>query len=194
VAGVLAILPYRLYERDIRLAADHAHRMSAVVEAALVCPLREGTAADLVQRLRQSGQMDLALSRIEAGELQETVIAGRGSSVLDDTELHYVSAPIHGASGEPYVAQLRFDLSAMKRESLRLIADVVIAVTIGALAFSIAIFMLFRGALVQPLRELTRRVERIAGGESGVELPLAQGRELGELSAAIERLRRRSAP
>ena len=43
VAGILAILPYRLYERDIRLASTHAHRMSAVVQSLTLPPPCRGS-------------------------------------------------------------------------------------------------------------------------------------------------------
>ena len=42
LAGVLAILPYRLYARDVRHATVHAHRIASVVHTALSHAILEG--------------------------------------------------------------------------------------------------------------------------------------------------------
>ena len=118
-------------------------------------------------------------------------MAGRGSSVLDDTDLRYVSTPVVDARGDAWIAEMHFDLSPMKRESLRLVLDLVLAVAVAAAVFSAVIFLLFRRALVGPLRALTRRVERLAAGERAGEAPRFESLELTELAAAIERLARR---
>lgn len=192
VAGLLVLVPYRLYERDIRNAAEHAHRVSGVVQAALSCPLDHGgDATGLIQRIQSAGEVRVALSRLEAGDLPAGAIVGRGSSVLDDTDLRYVSSPVLDARGRPWVAEMHFDLSPMKRESVRLIVDLVVAVSVGALVFSLVIFVLFRRAFVQPLRELTRRVERRGAGDPDVAWPRFESREMSELAAAIDRLVRR---
>jgi methyl-accepting chemotaxis protein len=191
VAGVLVLVPYRLYERDIRNAAEHAHQVSAVVQAALSCPLDGGAdAGTLIQRIQGVGDVRIALSRVEAGELPAGAMVGRGSSVLDDTDLRYVSSPVLDAQGRPWVAEMHFDLSPMKRESVRLIVDLVVAVAVGALVFSLVIFVLFRRAFVLPLRELTRRVERRAAGDPEATWPRFESREMNELAAAIDRLQR----
>jgi hypothetical protein len=192
VAGLLAILPYRLYERDIRHAAVQAHRVSAVVQAALDCPLAAGgDAAELVRRIQGVGDVRIGLARLEAGEMPAGAMAGRGSSVLDDTDLRYVSTPVLDAQGEAWIAEMHFDLSPMKRESLRLVFDLVLAVALGAAVFSAVIFLLFRRALVLPLRALTRRVEMLAAGAPPGEPPRFESREMNDLAQAIERLARR---
>jgi hypothetical protein len=192
VAGLLAILPYRLYERDIRHAAAQAHRVSAVVQAALDCPLAAGgDAAELVRRIQGVGDVRIGLARLEAGEMPAGAMAGRGSSVLDDTDLRYVSTPVLDAQGEAWIAEMHFDLSPMKRESLRLVFDLVLAVALGAAVFSAVIFLLFRRALVLPLRALTRRVELLAAGAPPGEPPRFESREMNDLAQAIERLARR---
>ncbi len=188
IAGILAILPYRLYERDIRHASEEAHRVSAVVEAALACPLGAATTpAELVDRIQGAGRMQLALARVEAGEIPAGAVAGRGSSVLDDTDLRYVSSAVTDSEGRSWVAEMHFDLTAMKRESVRLILDLVIAVTLGAGVFSVAIYVLFRRALVRPLRDLARWVEAAARGDAG-QPPAFESREMNELLSSIERL------
>lgn len=189
VAGLLAILPYRLYERDIRLAADQAHRVSGVVQAALTCPLAAGSdAAGLVERIQAAGDMRVALSRLEAGALPAGAVAGRGSSVLDDTALRYVGAPVMDAQGRPWIAELQFDLSPMKRESLRLVFDLVVAIVLGATLFGAVVFWFVRRAFVLPLRELTRAVLRRAAGDPDPRLPRFESLELQELAQAVARL------
>ncbi|MDJ0867597.1 MAG: HAMP domain-containing protein [Myxococcota bacterium] len=189
IAGILAIVPYRLYERDIRHATVEAHRVSGVVQAALSGQLADGKdTSDLVNRIQSVGDMKIALARLEAGEVRTGAVAGRGSSVLDDTDLRYVSTPVLDDEGRAWVAEMQFDLSSMKRESMRLIQDLVIAVAVGATLFSVVIFMLFRRALVLPLRELAKRVERIASGDAEVAMPAFESREMTELADAIQRL------
>jgi methyl-accepting chemotaxis protein len=157
-----------------------------------MCPLGgETDAAGLVRRIQGVGDMRIALARLEAGEMPAGALAGRGSSVLDDTDLRYVSSPVLDVRGDPWVAEMHFDLSAMKRESVRLIVDVLVAVAVGALVFSVVIYVLFRNAFVRPLRELTRRVERMAAGERDVPMPTFESRELTELAAAAQRLQAR---
>ncbi len=187
IVGLLLILPYRLYERDIRHATDDAHRISSVVQAALSYPLAAGLdPTDLVNRIQSIGDIEIGLSRLEAGQVTSGAVAGRGSSVLDDTDLRYVSTPVLDGQGKAWIAEMHFDLSPMKRESIRLIIDLVLAVALGASVFSLVIFLLFRRALVRPVRELTRCVDRIGAGDSSVRLPHFTSREMGELARAIE--------
>ena len=81
VLGLLLIVPYRLYERDIRNATTSAHRISNIVQAALRCPLTSGTdPGDLVSRIQLIGGMQIALAQLEAGEATPGAIAGRGSA------------------------------------------------------------------------------------------------------------------
>jgi len=187
VVGLLLILPYRLYERDIRHATDDAHRISSLVQASLSYPLAAGLdPADLINRIQSIGDIEIGLSRLEAGQVASGAVAGRGGSVLDDTDLRYVSTPVLDSEGRAWIAEMHFDLSPMKRESIRLIVDLVLAVALGATVFSGVIFLLFRRALVRPVRELTRCVERIGAGDRSVRMPHFTSREMGELASAIE--------
>jgi methyl-accepting chemotaxis protein len=187
VVGLLLILPYRLYERDIRHATDDAHRISSLVQASLSYPLAAGLdPADLINRIQSIGDIEIGLSRLEAGQVASAAVAGRGGSVLDDTDLRYVSTPVLDGEGRAWIAEMHFDLSPMKRESIRLIVDLVLAVALGASVFSGVIFLLFRRALVRPVRELTRCVERIGAGDRSVPMPHFTSREMGALAAAIE--------
>lgn len=189
VGGILAILPYRLYERDIRIAAEQAHRISSVVQAALAERLATGRdARELVSRMQGAGGMGIALSRLEAGEPSQGAVAGRGSSVLDDTDLRYVSAPVPGADGRAWIAELRFDLSPMKRESLRLVLDVVLAVGFGATLFAALVFAFVRRAFVLPLRRLAAAAERLAAGSADGALPDFESPEMARIAGALERL------
>lgn len=193
IAGILAILPYRLYERDIRIATSEAHRVSSVVQAALACPLRcEGNATDLVNRIQGVANIRLALSRREAGEMPAGAVAGRGSSVLDDTDLRYVSTPVLDEAGNAWIAELQFDLAPMKRESLRVVYDVVLAVAFGSIAFGVVVFFFVRSAFVLPLRALTRSVDRMAAGEMDAAFPDFESREMTELAEGIGRIAKRS--
>jgi hypothetical protein len=78
----------------------------------------------------------------------------------------------------------------MKRESLRLIQDLVVAVLVGSGAFSLAVFLLIRNALLRPLHEVTERVERFAEGRDVGPLPSYESHELASLMDALDRARR----
>ena len=69
--------------------------------------------------------------------------------------------PILDPDGGTWLATMRFDLSPMKRESIRLIIDLVLAVLIGSAAFSLVVYVLIRRMLLKPLHEVTHRVEEI---------------------------------
>jgi methyl-accepting chemotaxis protein len=61
---------------------------------------------------------------------------------------------------------MEFDLSPMKRRSIRLITDLVLAVTIGSVVFSVMIFLMIRRALFLPIEEMTRHIGEIADGRT----------------------------
>ena len=128
IVGVLAILPYRLYSRDIQQATTDAHRISSVVHTALSHALLQedldqASLADLVNRLQGMGNVEVRMRRLESGEIHPVAASGRGSSTRRDTELTYVAPPIIDRSGETWLATMDFDLSPMKRRSIRLITD-----------------------------------------------------------------------
>jgi hypothetical protein len=193
VAGVLAIVPYRLYERDVRLAEVNAHRIGSLLHVSLANALQRGTSvkdvSDLVNRMQAVADLEIRLTELPAGEALPGDPGGAGTSVRHDTDLTYTAPPILDKDGHPWRATMHFDLSPMKRESVRLIIDLVLAVLFGSAVFSIGVFWLIRGSLLQPLHEVTRRVERFAeGGELG-PAPSFETREMQTLFTALERAR-----
>lgn len=195
IVGVLAILPYRLYARDLQQASTDAHRLSNVVHSSLShALLSEGLdraeLTDLMNRLQGLGNVQVRLRKLEPGEIHPVATSGRGSSSRRDTELTYVAPPIVDRQGETWLATMEFDLSPMKRRSIRLITDLVAAVTLGSLAFSAIIFLLVRRTLLQPIQYVTSRIGAIADGgdpDSPLELPDFATAEMAELAREVER-------
>jgi methyl-accepting chemotaxis protein len=197
VVGVLAIVPYRLYERDVRLAEVNAHRIGSLLHVALANELAQGTntqdVADLVNRFQGIADMKIQLRQLLPGETAPGDPSGAGSSTRDDTDLTYTAPPILDKDGHTWVAAMHFDLAPMKRESVRLIIDLTIAVLLGSALFSAAVFVLIRNAVVSPLREVTRQVERFAEGDRLERLPSYESKEMASLLDALERARRAKA-
>jgi hypothetical protein len=188
VLGVLAILPYRLYERDIHRAKVEAHRLSAIVRTALSEAVRHGgDTTSLVDRLQGIGDLEIRLVKLQPGEVHPAAATGKGSSRLSGTDLTYVAAPIRDRDDGRWLAEMYFDLSPMKRESIRLIIDLVLAVVIGSAIFSVIVFLLVRRSLVVPLRELTEIIERRYPDEGAVGMPEFKTLEMQELVTAVER-------
>jgi len=195
IAGVLAILPYRLYSRDIQQATTDAHRLSSVVHVALSHALLEeevdqASLTDLVNRLQGMGNVSVRLRSLEPGELHPAATSGKGSSTRRDTELIYVAPPITDRAGTTWLATMEFDLSPMKRRSIRLITDLVLAVTIGSVAFSAMIFLLIRRTLLLPIRSVTERISEIADGDQtgeSVQMPDFASAEMMMLAHEVER-------
>lgn len=188
VFGVLALLPYRLYTRDIRHAEVEAHRVASVAHTALSEAVARGQdVTDLANRFQGIGDFEIRLRRLERGELDPAATSGRGSSRLDGTDLTYTAAPILSPDGTTYLATMHFDLSPMKRESVRLIIDLVIAVVLASALFSGLLYLLIRRSLVAPLREVTRTIEGIAAGSERLTLPSFETREMSDLADAVTR-------
>jgi hypothetical protein len=195
IAGVLAILPYRLYSRDIQQATTDAHRLSSVVHVALSHALLgeevdQASLTDLVNRLQGMGNVGVRLRSLEPGELHPAATSGKGSSTRRDTELVYVAPPITDRRGTTWIATMEFDLSPMKRRSVRLITDLVLAVAIGSLAFSAMIFLLIRRTLLQPIRSVTQLISDIADGEGTgglIQMPEFASAEMETLAREVER-------
>ena len=197
IAGVLAILPYRLYSRDIQQATTDAHRLSSVVHVALSHALlrddfdqTEASLTDLVNRLQGMGGVNVRLRRLETGELHPAATTGRGSSTRRDTELVYVAPPITDRSGTTWIATTEFDLSPMKRRSIRLITDLVLAVALGSVIFSGVIFLTIRRGLLLPIQAVTERIGEIANGEpmgENLDLPEFSSAEMKALTREVER-------
>jgi len=196
VVGVLAILPYRLYSRDIQQATTDAHRLSTVVHTALSHALLRdqldhASLSDLVNRLQGMGNVRVHLRSLESGELHPVATSGKGSSTRRDTELTYVAPPIIDRAGKTWLATMEFDLSPMKSRSIRLITDLVLAVILGSLAFSAVIFFLIRRALLAPLQSVTEWVGEIAQGrtaDASVEMPEFASAEIAALAREVERV------
>jgi methyl-accepting chemotaxis protein len=195
IGGVLAILPYRLYSRDIQQATTDAHRLSSVVHVALShALLREEldqtSLTDLVNRMQGMGNVEVRLRSLAPGELHPAATSGKGSSTRRDTELVYVAPPITDRLGKTWLATMEFDLSPMKRRSIHLITDLVLAVAIGSLAFSCVIFLLIRRALLQPIQSVTERIAEIAEapdiGQS-IKMPEFESAEMNALAREVER-------
>jgi hypothetical protein len=193
VVGVLTIVPWRLYSRDVRLAEVDAHRVGSLLHVALSHELQHGgdaqDVADLVNRFQGIAALEIRLRQLEPGEIQPESASGRGSSERHDTDLTYTAPPILDTQGQTWLATMHFDLSPMKRESMRLIIDLVFAVMLGSAAFSAAVYLLIRRSLLQPLHEVTRRVETFAAGRELGPTPAFESRELQTLMDALDRAR-----
>jgi methyl-accepting chemotaxis protein len=163
--------------------------ISSVVHSARSCPLTAGIdATDLVNRLQGTADLEIRLAKLANPEEHPLHLSGAGSSVRSGTDLRYVAPPVLDQRGGSWLAELRFDLSNMKRDSVRLIIDLVVAIVIGATVFSLVIFVLFRRALLVPLHELAQSIDRMASGDADAAMPRFESREMTELAASIERL------
>ncbi len=188
VVGVLAILPYRLYSRDIRNARLHAHRVASVVHASISSAVRDGEdTTDLVNRLQGSAALELRLTRLQKGEVHPVATSGKASSTLEGTALTYIAPPIVDRSGDTWLASMDFDLSPMKRESVDLITDLVLVATLGSLLFAGVVFLFLRWAVTKPLREVTREIDRLQPDGGPLELEPHETRDMQELVAALQR-------
>jgi methyl-accepting chemotaxis protein len=195
IGGVLAILPYRLYSRDVQQATTDAHRLSSIVHVALShALLREEldqtSLTDLVNRMQGMGNVEVRLRSLAPGELHPAATSGKGSSTRRDTELVYVAPPITDRLGKTWLATMEFDLSPMKRRSIHLITDLVLAVAIGSLVFSSVIFLLIRRALLQPIQSITERIAEIAEGRDigqSIKMPEFESAEMTALAREVER-------
>ncbi len=189
IVGVLLILPYRLYERDIRHASEQAHRVSSVAHAALAKSLAAGEGVnDLLNRFQGVGAFEITLEKLAVASDHPGADTQRATSKLDGTSLTYVTAPILDASGDTWLATMQFDLSPMKRDSIRLIIDLVLVVGFGSLAFSLVVFWLIRSSLLQPLRRITQRISKFEETRDPLVMPQFNTSEMRELAAALERV------
>ncbi len=195
VAGVLAILPYRLYSRDVEQATTDAHRLSGVVHSSLSHALvrddvDEVSLTDLVNRLQGMGDVQVRMRQLAEGEVHPVATTGKGSSSRRDTELTYTAPPIVDKQGKTWIATMEFDLSPMKRRSIRLITDLSLAVVIGSAVFSAVIFFLIRRGLIEPIHAVTERIGKIADAgpsDEPVELPEFSSAEMVALTRQVER-------
>jgi hypothetical protein len=177
VVGVLAVLPYRLYSRDIRHARVEAHRLSSVIHAAL------SEALD-----RREDVFDLQLTKLAPGVPHPAHETRKALDRPFGTELTYVAPPILDGDGNTWLAEMHFDLSPMKRDSVRLIIDLVLLVALGSLAFSAVIFGLVRNGLVLPIRRLTELVSSQDPDVDFRTLPEFASEEMTKLANALARI------
>jgi hypothetical protein len=101
-----------------------------------------------------------------------------------------VAPPIIDRDGTTWLATMEFDLSPMKRRSIRLITDLVIAVTLGSLAFSAMSLLLVRRTLLQPIQTVTIRIGEIADGAdsgAGFDMPEFDTAEMTALASEVKR-------
>ena len=187
VLGVLAILPYRLYSRDIRHATVEAHRVASVLNVALADAIAQGEdTTALIHRYQGIADLRISLTRLSPDEEHPAADSRRGTSSLDGTDLTYVAAPILDRDGSTWLAQMHFDLSPMKRESVRLIIDLVLAVIVGAAGFSALVFWLVRQYLVVPLRHTTEALMDYDGESGAMAMPEFASSEMRDLARAVE--------
>ncbi|MBW2273240.1 MAG: hypothetical protein JRG96_08210 [Deltaproteobacteria bacterium] len=190
VVGVLAIVPYRLYTRDIRTAQVNAHHVASIVHAALSRSAERGDDfADLVNRFQGLASVQITLSKLDEGEIHPAASSSKGSSHLRGTDLTFTAPPIYSQDGQTWLLSMYFDLSPMRRDSVRLIIDLAIAVVLGSAAFSVAVFFLIRGAVVKPLREITRTLERSQRTGEPAQLPTFGSQEMEDLARVLEQAR-----
>jgi hypothetical protein len=189
VAGVLAVLPYRLYSRDIRHARVEAHRLSSVIHAALSEALdRREDVTDLTNRMQSIADFDLQLTKLAPGVPHPAHETRKALDRPFGTELTYVAPPILDGDGNTWLAEMHFDLSPMKRDSVRLIIDLVLLVALGSLAFSAVIFGLVRNGLVLPIRRLTELVSSQDPDVDFRTLPEFASEEMTKLANALARI------
>ena len=188
-AGTLAILPYRLYERDIRNAQLDAHRTSGLVQATVELALARGEDVEgLLERLRSISNWGIRLEALPPDTPPPSEGWGRGRSEVDGTTLSYVAPPVRDAEGGLWRLEMQHDIANMKRDSVRLIIDLLIAIGISSVGFSIAIFLLVRRGLLRPMRHITDELERAAKDGGDPNLPPASSRELAAFRDAAGRL------
>jgi hypothetical protein len=189
LAGTLAILPYRLYERDIRNAQLDAHRTSGVVQAAVGLALTQGSDVEgLLERLRNVSDWGIRLEALPADTPPPSEGWGRGRSDVDGTTLTYVAAPVRDTQGRLWRLEMQHDIANLKRDSVRLIIDLLIAVGVSAAGFSLAIFLLVRRGLLRPMSHITDELERAARDGGDPVLPPASSREVAAFREAASRL------
>ncbi len=193
IVGVLAILPYRMYERDIRHARVEAHRLGSVINAALSEAVGRGDdVGGLVNRLQSVGGFEISLRQLQTGE---EVPADRRRGALTrllGTDFSYVAPAVIAPDGKTWLAEMRFDLANVRRDSIRIILDLAMAVVLGSLVFSAVIYLLIRRGLLVPLRAVTDRIAGLEGGESDIAMPRFHTREIRDLAETAERACRRS--
>jgi len=122
--------------------------------------------------------------------LEEVLSAGPARMLrvlLADPQIYEVRVPVR--RGERPFAEIRVGIStSLVRQELR--AALVRSLALGgaALAVAIAVGLGAGRVLLQSLRHIARRVERLARGEFGAPVELKQGEDMGALAERVNRL------
>ena len=118
--------------------------------------------------------------------------AGRVAVVLDGPDGSWGLAPLLAPDGLPAGALLVRPLArtlAEERAGTRAAVVRATAVTVGlAVALALVLGALFAVRLVRPVREVTRRVERLGEGDYADRLPAASDDELGRLARSVNEM------
>jgi signal transduction histidine kinase len=153
-------------------------------EARAIAELADRTPQDALRPIlsaftRTARDTDVALLDAEGRVVLESGAA--------DADVARVSAeaPVAGG-GRVRVRKATFGM-------VQLMSDVAPKVALLALMFAVAsaaIAMLIGGAVAKPIERLTRAAQRVAAGERQAPLPEPRGREVRELTHALESMRR----
>lgn len=127
-------------------------------------------------------------------QAKEAMATGETNTSLEATEgdlgyLYSTYAPIKDSTGQP-VAVVGVDFSVAEiqtvvNESLRHLLRVMVLVIVGGFVF---LLLLVYRSIIFPIRLLKNRVERMADGELGVQVPVKSRDEIGEISAVFNRM------
>ncbi len=148
--------------------------------------------AELAARTpRESLRPILAAFTRSAIDTDVSLLDDQGQVVLDAGEAHpgvarvSAEAPVAGG-GRVRVRKATFGM-------VQLMSDVAPKVALLALMFAVAsaaLAILIGGAVAMPIERLTRAAKRVAAGERQAPLPEPRGREVRELTHALESMRR----
>ena len=120
----------------------------------------------------------------------EALEEGRVAVVLDGPDGSWGLAPLLAPDGLPAAGLLVRPLTrtlAEERQGTRAAFLRAILVTV-AVAVALVLGALFASRLVRPVREVTRRVERLGAGDYADRLPVTSRDELGRLARAVNEM------
>jgi signal transduction histidine kinase len=148
--------------------------------------------AELASRTpRESLQPVLAAFTRSAADTDVTLLDSSGTPLLESGRIDprvarvTAEAPIPGG-GRVRVTKATFGM-------VQLTSDVAPKVALLAFVFAVAsaaLAMIIGGAVAKPIERLTRAAQRVAKGERAAPLPRPRGREVRELTEALESMRR----
>lgn len=118
--------------------------------------------------------------------------AGRVAVQLGGPEGSWGLAPVLAADGLPagalLVRPLDRTLEEERRGTREAFRRATAATVVVAVLVALLLGVLFTVRLVRPVREVTRRVERLGEGDYADRLPVASGDELGRLAQAVNEM------